>query len=89
MFNVIGRCGPPALQTVQGESGTKSVAQVELLADADVCSGTHEQADGPCGSFTLVCAPGAREIKSSAQLVVPDSVRRNRRVLIQKCICGT
>ena len=57
-----------------------------MLTDADICAGANEQADRSGGASVIVRTPGPGEIEASAELVMPDAVRRNGRVLIQKRI---
>ena len=73
-----------ALQAIQVEPGAEAVAQVELLTYANVGSGANQQTDGSCRAAMLVSSPGAGEVEASAELIVPDAVRCDGRVLIRK-----
>ena len=78
---MIGFLRAPCLKTIEVESRPQAIAQIELLADADVRSRTHQQTDRSRRVSAAIDLPGGGEIGPSTGLNVAHAFRGDGDVL--------
>src|ERR1700722_12627441 len=65
---------PATLQAIQKQAGSQAIAEIELLTNADVLTGAHQDTDRTGRAARIVSGPGRGEIQPPATLIVTNAV---------------